>query len=317
MWIFDPGRKAVKWYASASENMPERSGEFQFEPGSQAWPLDLNKSLELGDKIGYVLKNGAGVFSQPVTEITPAVKNRLPDWLEIDEHSARLVEAGLKHFPQAPHFILCETAFFTSLPERAAAYALPEPYYSKDQRRGAGGLSHAWINRAAGTPGRLVSIHLCDQPTVAAIRDRAPLETSAGLSTLEGLTGLSTCGDLDPTIVLELLRQGRSAQEVRGLLAEQSGFQVFAPGAAALDETINKEGLPIEMLKRGLLKSAGAALAALGGADCIAVAAEQPEKWRKLIESLKEGLAFLDVNTRFLVLEAPRGRVLLDTMKYW
>lgn len=319
MLIFDPGLKTIKWYSAASAHIPEMCGEFHLASGAEAWPPELNSLFPRPLEIGYVLANGAGRFAEAVTEITPTVREELalclPVWPEVNAATARLIENGLKRYPYARHLLLCETAFFSSLPERTAAYALPEPFYSGVRRRGAGGLTHAWVHRASGQPGRLVSIHLGDQPSVAAIRDGAAVETSAGFTALEGLPGLCTCGDIDPAVVLGLLEQGRPAAEVRSLLASKSGFQVFAPGTGSLEEIIDKEELPFEMLRRGLLKSTGAALAAMGGADCITVAADQPDRWQELIDQLKVGLEFLDGNVPFFVLQAPRARVLLDTMK--
>jgi acetate kinase len=305
MLIFEPGSDSIKWYRSPDHPgflygkdkvvQPATSGEYPLSSGNPA----ILKAPALDEdcaKIGYVLEHGAGEFQRPVTEITSASIERLntclPFWPDHNKITLQLVQNGFDRFPKARHYILCETAFFNALPEQARIYALPHEFQTKVLRYGSSGLNHQWIWKAAGSPQRLVSINLGDQPSVAAVLHGIAVETSAGFTRMEGIPSLTTCGDLDPTIVLELCSQGMQPEEIRNLLTQKSGFQIFSNGSS-LVEIITLEELPRQMLYRGLLKAVGSALAALGGVDVIAIAAPQPAAWDTFIEKLKEGLSFL------------------------
>jgi acetate kinase len=322
MILFEPGLTTIHRYleSPAGRQLCEIPLQTNLsELPSTVFPSDAVSETET---IGYVLLNGGKSISQPVTRITAASHENfltnpaiLPDGNVV---FSRLVREGLDRFPASRHFILCETAFFNSLPDRARYYALPLPWREDYVRSGCGGLTHAWAYRAAGSPGRMVSIHLDDHPSIAAIKRGSAIETSGGFSTLDGLPSLTGCGSVDPTIVIDLLRQGMIPARVRELLTQESGFQVFASGATTLAEITAREELPRRMLLNGLLEAAGSALAALGGADLIAVVSDGSAGWQPVIANLREGLAFLNDSfmgkNKLSLLTTLREDILFETL---
>ncbi len=324
MLIFEPGRASVRWYLiSLEENGDEPvSGEFPFELKGGSFPMDIIALARKSREMAYVLEHGGRAFTQPVTEISPAIFEQLdsclPVWPEKNGLTAHLIREGLRAFPDSKHYLLCETAFFNSLPERARFYALPQPWRERSLRHGSGGLSHACVYRTAGRPRRLVSIVLGDRPSVAAVLNGSPVETGAGFTALEGLPSLNSCGDIDPTIVLDLLRQGLSPTEARCLLSQDSGYQVFSSKVSSLAQVIAAEDLPRRMLLNGLVKAVGTMLSALGGADVIAVATNDPSAWGSFTAEFESRLAFLASSAhspKFRTLPVSRADILRECVR--
>ncbi|MHC1783019.1 MAG: hypothetical protein AB9891_09740 [Anaerolineaceae bacterium] len=322
MIIFDLGQKAVRWYLFSPAG--RQRGEIPLHLDSLE-PLLTTLPSGMLDKyktIGYVLANGGESLIEPVTQIAAASVEEPFSGQAIRTDGgavfSRLVREGLERFPDTRHHILCETAFFSSMPDRARYYALPQPWRERYPLHGCSGLTHAWAYRAAGSPERMVSIHLDNQPSVAAIEQGSAVETSAGFTTLDGLPSLTGCGAIDPSIVIDLLRHGMKPAQARELLTRNSGFQVFAKGALSLVEITDREELPRRMLLNGLMKAAGSALAAMGGTGLITVASDGSAGWQPVIAGLRDGLAFLKngktMNTSLTALAVCREDVLFETL---
>ncbi len=114
-----------------------------------------------------------------------------------------------------------DTAFHQTLPDVAFTYAVPRDFGLR--RYGFHGISHGYIASRLPRP-RLVSCHLGNGASVCAIRDGKSIDTSMGLTPMEGLVMGTRSGDIDPGLILYLLRGGRSVAEVDDLLNHQSGL---------------------------------------------------------------------------------------------
>jgi acetate kinase len=171
-----------------------------------------------------------------------------------------------------------DSAFHATLPEVARRYAIPsEP--GKDFRRlGFHGLSHRnATERAAELCGlrlpSLISVHLGGGASMAAVRDGRSVDTSMGHDTLEGLVMASRPGDLDASILLALVREGRSADDLERWLHAESGLRGLA-GTGDMRELLARGDadarLAVEIYCYRIRKYLGAYLAVLGGhADAI------------------------------------------------
>jgi acetate kinase len=152
----------------------------------------------------------------------------------------------------------------------------------------------------AGT--RVVSCHLGGGASVCALRDGRSVDTSMGLTPLEGLVMSTRCGDLDPGIVLRLLRQGRSVDETEDLLYRRSGLlglsgrsgdlRDLEPAAEAGDRGA---ALALEIQAYRARKHIGACAAALGGIDALAISGAPAEHWPSFRRRVLRGLEFLGV----------------------
>jgi acetate kinase len=197
----------------------------------------------------------------------------------------RSARAAYPHLPQVAVF---DTAFFHDLPAAAATYAIDGKVARTHQvrRYGFHGTSHAWVSRAAAAllgrdpdrPAglRLVVLHLGNGASASAVRDGRPVETSMGLTPLEGLVMGTRPGDLDPGLLLHLLGAGGLTPEALGqLLTKRSGLLGLTGRSdvrdvlAAVDAGDERARLGWEVYVHRIKKYVGAYLAVLGGADAV------------------------------------------------
>jgi acetate kinase len=145
-----------------------------------------------------------------------------------------------KVFPGVPNVAVFDTAFHQTMESHAFLYAIPRKYYDdyRIRKYGFHGTSHKFVAQAAaarlGRPLadlRLITCHLGNGASVAAIDGGRVLDTSMGMTPLPGLVMGSRCGDLDPAVVLFLVRQGMTADAIDDLLNKRSGLR----GVGGLD----------------------------------------------------------------------------------
>lgn len=188
--------------------------------------------------------------------------------------------------PEVPHVAVFDTAFHATLPRRARTYALPrELAQQKGLRRyGFHGPSHAYVAQLASdylqTPLdrlRLVTCHLGNGASVCAVEYGRSVDTSMGMTPLEGLVMGSRPGDVDPSVVLELLRDGsRTVKEVEHILNHESGLLGLSGISNDLRdiEKAAAEGdddarLAISVFAHRVRKYIAAYAAAMGGLDAV------------------------------------------------
>lgn len=147
------------------------------------------------------------------------------------------IEAAMRTFASAPHVAVFDTAFHQTMPPSAFMYALPYELYEAQgvRRYGFHGSSYAYlVPRAAAVLGKpaaelnAVVCHLGAGASMAAIRGGRSVDTTMGLTPLEGLVMGTRCGDIDPAIVTYLLGKGHSAKDVDALMNKKSGFAGLA-----------------------------------------------------------------------------------------
>lgn len=143
------------------------------------------------------------------------------------------IRATLELFPDTPQAAVFDTAFHQTLPKRAFLYALPETWYQDwgIRRYGFHGTSHAFMVAEAArllgkTPATtsVISAHLGNGCSITAIRDGISVDTSMGLTPLEGLVMGTRSGDVDPGLFDFLKTKGLSAEEVHRVLNQESGL---------------------------------------------------------------------------------------------
>jgi len=222
----------------------------------------------------------------------------------------RGIRAAKKVFPRALHVAVFDTAFHTTIPEEAYLYAIPYEFYLKYgiRRYGFHGISYAYVcKRAAEILGRpleqlrIIACHLGSGASVAAVKHGRCVDTSMGLTPLEGLVMGTRSGDIDPAIFYFLMKwEGLSADEVYELLNERSGLLglsgISNDVRILIDEWRKGNDAAVRALKvfaYRVKKYIGAYIAALGGVDAIVFTAgigEQSPFMRKLILSGLEEL---------------------------
>ncbi len=144
------------------------------------------------------------------------------------------IRTMIKKAPKVPNVAVFDTAFHSSMPDYAYMYALPYEYYEKDnvRRYGFHGTSHSYVSRKgaeflglAYENFNTITAHLGNGASISAIQNGKCIDTSMGLTPLEGLMMGTRCGDLDPAIVPYIQKtRGLSADEVDSLMNKKSGF---------------------------------------------------------------------------------------------
>jgi acetate kinase len=189
-------------------------------------------------------------------------------------------------FPHLPHVAVFDTAFFQTMPKHAYLYALPYELYQQHniRRYGFHGSSHYFVANEAAialkkdvTDCNLITAHLGNGCSIAAIRQGKAIDTSFGFTPLEGLMMGTRCGDIDPSLPTYLVEQlGYSVAQVSALLNKKSGLlgiSKLSNDCRTLEQQA-KEGnqqakLALDMFIYRLVKYIGAYLAAVGPLDAL------------------------------------------------
>lgn len=195
------------------------------------------------------------------------------------------IEACLAHFPGLPQVAVFDTAFHQTMPEFAWRYALPDDWYAGHgvRRYGFHGTSHACVARQAaaflGKPmaeTNLITLHLGNGASACAIRAGRSVDTSMGMTPLEGLVMGTRCGDMDPAIPAFMEREiGLSPEQVDDALNRQSGLRALCGEydmrliLEHADRGDARAALALDIYAYRLRKYIGAYLAALGRTDAI------------------------------------------------
>jgi acetate kinase len=196
------------------------------------------------------------------------------------------IRAARKRFVDAPQVAVFDTAFHQTLPEEAFLYALPYAFYTRDgiRRYGFHGSSHRsvsiraiqWLDRAS-PQSRIITCHLGAGCSTAAVLDGHSIDTSMGMTPLEGLVMATRSGDVDPGILGVLARERNlSAHEIEDILQNQSGLLGLSGISGDMRELIReadagnlRADLALRVFSHRARKYIGAHLAILGGADAV------------------------------------------------
>ncbi len=206
-----------------------------------------------------------------------------------------------------PVFAVFDTAFHRTMPEEAWRYPIPFELGRNYRRVGFHGLAHEWVSRRFrersedcdhhGSTNKLISLHFGGGASLCAIENGESVWTTMGLTPLDGLMMSTRSGNVDPGLVLALLRDGRSVDDVDEMLNRQSGLQGVSgvsddtrdllPAAACGNKQAE---LALRMYATHVQRAIGAAIACLDGCDAVlisgALVKESPEFRKRLLSGL-------------------------------
>ena len=227
------------------------------------------------------------------------------------------IQAAQKLFgPQTPQVAVFDTSFHQTMPEHAYVYAIPYRYYEqqKIRRYGFHGTSHRYVaSRYRALRGltqeqtNVITLHLGNGRSVAAIRKGKSIDTSMGLTPLEGLVMGTRSGDLDPAVVSVVAQNERTdAQGVEKFLNTESGLKGVSGLSNDMRELLgaatasDRAKLAIEVFCYRARKYIGAYLAAMGGADAIiftgGIGENSPEIRARICEGMEWAGLKIDSN---------------------
>lgn len=264
------------------------------------------------DAVAHRVVHGGETFVAP-TRIDPVVIEALEGVVPLAplHVPANLsgIRAALEVWPDVPHVAVFDTAVHASLPRRARTYALPKELAEKHaiRRYGFHGPSHQWVARRAAdwlgqdlTELRIITCHLGGGCSVTAWDGGASVETSMGLTPLEGLVMATRSGDVDPGALLALARaEGLDLDGLDRLLNRESGLKGLGGSADLRDlEQKAEEGddaarLAIAVFAHRVRKYIGAYAAVLGGVDAIVFTAGIGENGAAMRGRIAQGFEYL------------------------
>ncbi|WP_072690972.1 acetate kinase [Rhodococcus marinonascens] len=238
--------------------------------------------------VGHRLVHGGDVFYEPTViddEVVQSISN-LSSLAPLHNPANVIgIEVARAALPDIPHVGVFDTAFFHTLPAEAATYAIDREVAKEHgiRRYGFHGTSHQFVSaRAAEFLGKDLSelnqivLHLGNGASASAIRGGRAIDTSMGLTPLEGLVMGTRCGDIDPGVVLHLHRSaGMGIGQIDDLLNRHSGLKGlsgvndFRALLTLVGEGDERAALAYDVYIHRLRKYIGAYLVELGGVDVI------------------------------------------------
>ncbi len=274
------------------------------------------KNLSEVSAIGHRVLHGGEKVTQPVL-ITPEVKDIIRECFPLGplHNPANLtgIEACEKDFPGVPNVGVFDTQFHQTMPPEAYLYAIPYDYYKKFgiRKYGFHGTSHHYVTLStADFLGKkleettIITCHLGNGCSMAAVKNGKVIDTTMGLTPLEGLMMGTRSGDLDPAAVLRLIELGHSREEVDKILNKKSGLLgIGGINSGDMRDMINAaaEGnaqaeLAIRMFVRRVVKYIGAYYVLLGGAEAIVFTGGIGEYSVPIRERVMEGIGALNIH---------------------
>ena len=275
------------------------------------------KSLDEIGAVGHRIVHGGEKFASSVV-ITDEVKKAVEECNELAplHNPANLigVEACEKLMPNTPMVGVFDTAFHQTMPEKAYMYGLPYEYYEKYKvrRYGFHGTSHSFVSkRAAEVMGRpyedlkTIVCHLGNGSSVTAVMNGKSVDTSMGLTPLEGVVMGTRSGSIDPAI-MEFIAQKENMdiEGVMNVLNKKSGVFGLSGGLSSdfrdLTDAMNagdkKAKIAMDVFSYSVAKYIGAYAAAMNGVDCIAFTAGIGENDDYVREQVCSYLGYLGVD---------------------
>jgi acetate kinase len=240
--------------------------------------------------------------------ITGEVRRQLRDALHFAPlhipPALALIDEATQIFGDATHFACFDTAFHATLPPRAAQLPIPRRYADAGViRYGFHGLSYESLVRQLGAalPARAVFAHLGNGSSLCALLDGRSVDTSMGMTPTGGIPMGTRCGDLDPGVLLYLMRAERlEADALETLLNRKSGLAGYSDGESDMQALEKRAAagdgearLALDAFATAVRKRIGAYAALLGGIDLLVFTGGIGEHSAEIRRRVCEGLAFM------------------------
>ncbi|HEY8541132.1 MAG TPA: acetate kinase [Pseudothermotoga sp.] len=277
--------------------------------------IGVIKDLSEISAVGHRVVHGAERFASSVL-----IDDEVMKVLEENVHLAPLhnppnimgIRAVQKLLPSVPNVGVFDTAFHQSMPKKAFLYPIPYEFYEKYRirRYGFHGTSHRYVSkRAAEILGRdyydfkVITCHLGNGASIAAVRHGKSVDTSMGFTPLEGVVMGTRSGDIDPAIVIYMQQNlGMSVDKVYDILNKKSGVLGLSQLSSDMRDIEDAAHLGNEMAQLALdiyvyriAKYIGAYAAAMNGVDAIVFTAGVGENSPYVREKVCEYLGFLGI----------------------
>ena len=285
------------------------------------------KSYDEIEAVGHRVVHGGEKFSESVL-IDDAVKAKIRECYDIAplHNPANMtgIDAITALMPNVPQVGVFDTAFHQTMPAKAYMYALPYKYYTEDgvRRYGFHGTSHRYVSgRVCEFLGvdinkqRIITCHIGNGASMAAVVNGKCIDTSMGLTPVEGLMMGTRVGDVDPGALTFLMtKHGLSAEELQKMINKESGVLGVSGVSsdmreidAAIEAGNERARLALDMYMLRITKYIGAYAAEMGGVDIIVFTGGVGENQAQLREEVCSTLGFMGVEINKEVNARTRG----------
>jgi acetate kinase len=274
------------------------------------------RSMDEINAVGHRVVHGGERFKRSVridAEVMGAIRENVALAPLHNPANIMGIEACQAVMPGTPMVAVFDTAFHQTMPERAFLYALPYDYYTRlrVRRYGFHGTSHRYVSSLApamlGRPAeelKIIVCHLGNGASLSAVQGGKSVDTSMGLTPLEGLVMGTRSGDIDPAIIQYVMeREGLDIKGAMEVLNKKSGMLGLSGRTSDMRDitTAALEGDPaaaraLEVCDYRVRKYIGAYAAAMGGLDAIVFTAGIGENDWRARARIAEGLRFLGVD---------------------
>ncbi|MCM3783969.1 acetate kinase [Neobacillus mesonae] len=272
-------------------------------------------SIEEIQAVGHRVVHGGEFFNESalVTDEVKAKIRQLIDLAPLHNPAAIMgINAAETNMPGVPQVVVFDTAFHQTMPEHAYLYAIPRVLYNKYKvrRYGAHGTSHYYVSKVAAEfmerpieDLKIITCHVGNGGSLTAIQNGVSVDTSMGMTPLEGLMMGTRSGDLDPAIVPYVMnKEDLTLNEVNSMLNKHSGLLAISGISSDMREITEgmengepNSTLAFNMYEYRLRKYIGSYAAAMNGVDVIVFTAGVGENSVVLRQRVLEQLTYLGV----------------------
>ena len=309
------------------KDMPTHKEAFQLVLDSMLdREIGVISSLDEVKAIGHRMVNFGDKYNKSIviTDEIFADLEKNVHYSPLHNHAALLgVKACMDLMPGKKNVGVFDTAFHSTMPEKAFMYALPYEFYEnhKIRRYGAHGTSHRYIAmKCAEMFGdlkgkKIISCHLGSGSSICAIKDGQCVDTSMGYTPLAGLVMGTRCGDVDASVIKDIMAiKGYNIDQTTDMLNKQSGLFGICGYSDLRDIDANldqpKVKLAFDLLIYSIKKYIGAYAAAMNGVDAIVFTAGVGENDELVREAVCKDMEYLGIDFDYEFNKtAPRGTV--------
>lgn len=263
--------------------------------------------------VGHRIVHGGEKLTAPAivtTEVKEEIKKLFPMAPLHNPGHYQGIDVAQKLFVKAVHIVVIDTAFHQTMPEKAFRYAIPESFYTEHAIRvyGFHGISHQYVTGKAldylnKPDAKIITIHLGNGCSMAAVNAGKCVDTSMGLTPLDGLIMGTRSGCIDPSVITYLITQaGYTGEQIDTLLNKESGMKGLAGSndmrdvQKMIDEGDAKAKLAYDMYVYRIKKFIGSYAAILNGLDAIVFTAGVGENASLVRELVCRDMEFLGIN---------------------
>ena len=285
------------------------------------------KSFDEIDAVGHRVVHGGEKFNKSVL-ITKEVIDKIKECYSIAPLHNPVNMAGIDAItsilPNVPQVAVFDTAFHQTMPPESYMYALPYEYYERDgvRRYGFHGTSHRYVSKRVCeflgvdyNTQKIITCHIGNGGSITAVMNGKSIDTSMGLTPVEGLMMGTRCGDVDPGALTFLMeKHNLSAAELQNIINKKSGVAGFSEISsdmreieAAIAQGNERAKLTLKMYEQRITKYIGAYAAEMGGVDIIVFTGGVGENQKATRYNVCATLGFMGVEIEAAVNDTVRG----------